>query len=161
MSIMSIRECGMRRIGSSEILFLEGEGGTVGIIKSIKPRMIFIGTPDDDEIVMFLEEDDIFVISAFGEGPIIKKGIKSMAFLLREMESPIIVLPKNHPTSQRLKMVVAVGSTVKLDCNIIPGTHPEQDILCSCSELSGLKLTAVPEGIIIEGNVEHITLDKL
>ncbi len=161
MSIMSIRECGMRRLTFSEILFLEGENGTVGVVKSAKPRMIFIGTPDNDEIVMFLEKEDMLVISAFGEGPIIKKGIKSMAFLLRELESPIVVLPKDHPTSQRLKMVVAVGDTVRLDCNITPGTHPEQDILCSCKELSGLKLTAVSEGVIIEGDVEHITLDNL
>lgn len=162
MSIMPIRKCGMRRrINSSEILFLRGEGGTVGIIKSVKPRMIFIGTSNHDEIVLFLEEDDILVISAFGEGSLIEKGIKSMAFLLREMESPIIVLPENHPTSKRLKMVVSVGNIVRLECNITPGTHPEQDILCSCQELSGVKLIAVPGGVIIDGDVEHIKLDKL
>lgn len=157
---MSIRECGMRRINSSEILFLKGEGGTVGIVKSAKRRMIFIGTPNVDEIVCFLEEDDLIVISAFGEGSSIEKGIKSMAFLLREIESPIVILPKNHPTSKRLKMVVSVGDTVKLNCDITPGTHPEQDILCSCQELSGIKLKAIPNGVKIEGYVEHIKLDK-
>ena len=162
MSIMPIRECRMRRrIASSEILFLKGEGGTVGIVKSVKPRMIFMGAPNNEEIILFIEKDDILVISAFGEGSIIEKGIKSMAFLLREMESPIIILPKNHPTSKRLKMVVSVGNTVRLDCDITPGTHPEQDILCSCQELSGIKLMAVSGGVIIEGDVEHIKLDKL
>ncbi len=150
-----------RRIGPSEILFLKGEGGTVGIVKSVKPRTIFIGTPDNDEIVLFIEKDDILVISAFDEGSIIEKGIKSMAFLLREMESPIIILPNNHPTSKRLKMVISVGDTVRLDCDITPGTHPEQDILCSCQELSGVKLTAVPDGVIIEGDVKYIKLDTL
>lgn len=150
-----------RRIDSSEILLLRGDGGTVGVVKSVKPRMIFIGTPNNDEIVLFLEKEDILVISAFGEGSIIEKGIKSMAFLLREMESPIIILPKDHPTSKHLKMVVSVGDIVRLDCNITPGTHPEQNILCSCQELSGIKLTAVSGGVIIDGDVEHIKLDKL
>lgn len=161
MSLMPIRQRGVLRIDTSEILFLRGESGTVGIVKSGDPRMVFIGTPDEDEVVMFLEKEDLLVISAFGEGPKIEKGIKCMAYLLREMESPIVVLPDNHPTSKRLKMVVAVGSNVRLDCNIVPGTHPEQDILCACETLSGVKLNSTAEGVLIEGNVENLKLEAL
>lgn len=161
MSLMPVRQRGVRRIDASEILFLSGNGGTVGILKSVKPRMVFIGTPDEEEIVMFLEKEDLIVISAFGEGPDIEKGIKCMGYLLREMESPIVVLPENHPTSKRLKMVVAVGDSVRLDCNITPGTHPEQDILCTCNELSGVKLSSTENGVLIEGHIDNLKLDKL
>lgn len=161
MSLMPVRQRGMRRIDTSQILFLSGSSGTVGILKSGQPRMVFIGTPDEDEVVMFLEKEDLLVISAFGEGPKIEKGIKCMAYLLREMESPIVVLPDNHPTSQRLKMVVAVGSPIRLDCNIVPGTHPEQDILCACESLSGVKLSSTKDGVLIEGNVDNLKLETI
>ena len=161
MSLLPVRQRGMRRIDTSQILFLSGDSGTVGIVKSGQARMVFIGTPDEDEVVMFLEKDDLLVISAFGKGPIVEKGIKSMAYLLREMESPIVVLPENHPTSKRLKMVVAVGSHVRLDCDIVPGTHPEQDILCACESLSGVKLSSTEEGVLIEGNVDDLKLETI
>ena len=161
MSLMPVRQRGMLRIDSTEILFLSGDGGTVGMVKSAEPRMVFIGTPDQEEIVVFLEKEDLLVISAFGEGKKVEKGIKAMAYLLREIESPIVVLPDNHPTSKRLKMVVAVGSEVRLDCNIIPGTHPEQDILCACEELSGLKLSSTDDGVLIEGDVNKLKLETL
>ncbi|MCK9151718.1 hypothetical protein [Methanobacterium alcaliphilum] len=158
---MPIRQRGMLPIDSTQILFLLGKSGTLGIVKSGAPRMVFIGTPDDDEVVVYLEKEDLLVISAFGEGEIIEKGIKSMAYLLREIGSPIIVLDDDHPTSQRLKMVVAVGPEIRLDCNIIPGTHPEQDILCSCEDLSGVKLTATDDGVLIEGNVEKLKIENV
>jgi len=122
--------------------------------------MCTVGGPMAD-IKMILEKEDLLVISAFGKGPEIEKGIKSMAYLLREMESPIVVLPENHPTSKRLKMVVAVGSHVRLDCNIVPGTHPEQDILCACESLSGVKLSSIEEGVLIEGNVDDLKLETI
>ncbi len=158
---MPVRQRGMLRIDSTQILFLSGDSGTVGIIKSAQPRMVFIGTPDNDEVVVFLEKEDLMVISAFGEGPVIEKGIKSMAYLLREMNSPIVVLPDDHPTSARLQMVVAVGSEVRLDCNITPGTHPEQDILCACEDLSGVKLSATEDGVLIQGSVEQLKLEDI
>jgi hypothetical protein len=161
MSLLPVRQRGMRRIDTSQILFLSGDTGTVGVVKSGQARMVFIGTPDEDEVVMFLEKDDLLVISAFGKGPIVEKGIKSMAYLLREIESPIVVLPENHPTSKRLKMVVAVGSHVRLDCDIVPGTHPEQDILCACESLSGVKLSSTEEGVLIEGTVDDLKLETI
>ena len=161
MSHLPIRERGVLRIDPSQILFLGGDSGTIGVVKALQEQTVFIGTPDEDEVVMFLEQDDLFVISAFGNGPQVEQGIKCMAFLLREMQSPLIVLGENHPTSPRLKMVVAVGKSVRLDCNINPGTHPEQDILCSSDELSGIKISSTKDGVLIEGSVEKIKLEDI
>ena len=145
----------------SEILFLIGENGTVGVVKVAKDQMLFIGTPDKEEIVMYLEKGDLIAISAFGAGEKYKKAIKSLAYLTREIESPIIVLPKDHPSSKRLKIVLSVGETVRLDCNISPGTHPEQDILCSCDSLSGLKLNKTEHGLVIDGEIKNYTIEPL
>ena len=38
-----------------EILFLLGESGMVGIVKAGEDKMLFIGTPDSDEIVHEVE----------------------------------------------------------------------------------------------------------
>ena len=51
-----------------EILFLEGETGLVGIVKvAYENKMLFIATPDNDEIVQFLEKDDLIAVSAFNK----------------------------------------------------------------------------------------------
>jgi len=149
------------KLKSSEILFLIGNTGTVGVVKLANDQLLFIGTPDKEEIVMYLEKDDLIAVSAFGTGKKYEKAIKSLVYLTREMESPIIVLPKDHPSSKRLKTVLSVGETVKLDCDISPGTHPEQDILCSCDSLSGLKIDKTENGVVIIGEVENYRIENL
>lgn len=157
---MSVRE--RRRIGlnSNEILFLIGDSGKLGLAKAGRDMKIFIGTPDKEEIVVFLDKDDLIAVSTFNAEDNAEEGIKSMIYLLKEFSSPIIVLPENHPTSKRLKMVVACGDRVRLDCDVQAGTHPEQDILCACQDLSGLEITAVEDGVEIEGVFENFELLK-
>ncbi|WP_224424823.1 hypothetical protein [Methanobrevibacter sp. TMH8] len=145
----------------SEILFLIGDTGTVGVVKVANNQMLFIGTPEKEEIVMYLEKDDLIAVSAFGTGEKYEKAIKALVYLTREMESPIIVLPKDHPSSKRLKTVLSIGESVQLDCNITPGTHPEQDILCSCDSLSGLKLDKTENGLAINREIENYKIESL
>jgi hypothetical protein len=49
---------------------------------------------------------------------------------------------------------------VRLDCNITPGTHPEQDILCACDDLSGIEINAVKGGIEIYGPIKDFEIKK-
>lgn len=143
-----------------EIIFLKGNTGTVGVAKFGKNGHIFIGTPDKEEIVMFLEQDDIIAVSALNSDPQSEDGIKSLIFLLREMGAPLVVLPSDHPTSQRLTMVASCGENVRLDCEITPGTHPEQDILCTCDDLSGVEIKAVKGGLEINGPLKEFKVEK-
>ena len=161
MSFMSIRE--RQRIGlePDEILFLIGSSGELGLAKTGQDMQIFIGTPEKEEIIVFLEKDDLIAVSTFDVGEKAEKGIKSMIYLLKEFSSPIIVLPENHPTSKRLKMVVACGDHIRLDCDVQAGTHPEQDILCACQDLSGLDILAVPDGVEIDGIFTHFKVEKV
>lgn len=145
----------------NEILFLKGEKGIVGIIKVAKEnKMLFIGTPDNEEIIQFLEADDLIAISAFSNEKKYEKGIRSLAYLTRELDSPIVVLPKNHPSSKRLSLVLSVGDKVNLDCNITPGTHPEQDILCSCTSLSGLKIEKTKSGVKLNTEINNYSIEE-
>jgi len=160
MSSMSVRERRSIRITCDEILFLIGSSGELGIAKAGERRQIFIGLPNKEEIVIFLEPEDIIAVSAFDTGKKAEKGIKCMLYLLRELNFPITVLPENHPTSGRLPLVVAGGDHINLNCNIVPGTHPEQDILCACDDLSGIKITASNEGVEVEGTVKKFKIEK-
>ena len=160
MSIMPVRQRRSIRITGDEILFLMGESGELGILKAGEKKQIFIGTPDKEEIVAFLEPEDIIAVSAFENSKKAEKGIRSMLYLLREMNFPITVLPENHPTSRRLPMVVAAGDRINLSCNIVPGTHPEQDILCACDDLSNTQITASKDGVEVEGTVKKFKIEK-
>ena len=83
--------------------------------------------------------------------------------MIREVGSPFIVLPKNHPASKRLKIVVSAGNRVHLSCNITPGTHPEQDILCGTDEFDGIEINGVKGGLdfknLKNGLSEHIPFE--
>jgi hypothetical protein len=161
MSIMSVRECKRIGLGPDEILFLLGSSGELGLAKTGRDIELFIGTPEKEEIVVFLEKDDLIAVSTFSVGEKAENGIKSMIYLLKEFGSPIIVLPENHPTSKRLNMVVACGDHILLDCNVNPGTHPEQDILCTCPDLSGLDITAIKNGVEILGSFKEFKVEKI
>lgn len=143
---------------NDEILFLEGETGIVGIIKvAYENKMLFIATQDNEEIVQFLESDDIIAVSNFKKD---KRAIKSQAYLSREESSPLVILNKDHPSTKRLETVISIGDEVNLNCNIIPGTHPEQNILCSCDSLSGLNITKTETGIKLNKEFDNFTIEK-
>ena len=158
---MSVRQRQRIGLGPDEILFLIGSSGELGLAKTGRNMEIFIGTPEKEEIVVFLDKDDLIAVSTFNAGIREEKGIKSMIYLLKEFSSPIIVLPENHPTSKRLKMVVACGDHIRLDCNVQAGTHPEQDILCACQDLSCLDIRAVPDGVEIDGVLKDFKVEKM
>jgi hypothetical protein len=160
MSFMSVRKRRRVKLSPQEILFLKGSSGELGIVKAGKDMQVFIGTPEGEEVVQFLDAEDLIAVSAFSVGETAEKGIKCMIHLLKEMGSPIVVLPQNHPTSGRLKMVVSCGDFIKLDCNIQPGTHPEQDILCTCEDLSGVEITALAGEVDISG-VFNFKVEKI
>ena len=111
-----------------ELLMLRGKEGTLGMVKAGENTQYFIET-EKEEILLALEPEDVLVASGFGTDEKTLNGIKCVLYMIREVGSPFIVLPKNHPASKRLKVVVSAGGRIRLSCSITPGTHPEQDIL--------------------------------
>lgn len=146
----------------SEMLLLRGTAGTVAIVKAGPNGQFFLET-ENEEIVLGLESHDLIVASALSVNEKTEKGLKCVLFMIREIRSPLIVLPKNHPASPRLPIVVSVGQKTVLSCNITPGTHPNQDVLCGSNEFNGLEVTGTLDGVHIENlpecEVVKVTFD--
>jgi hypothetical protein len=130
----------------SEMLLLRGTAGTVAIVK-VGPHGQFFLETENEEIVLGLEPHELIVASALSVDEKTEKGLKCVLFMIREIRSPLIVLPKNHPASPRLPIVVSAGGKTVLSCNITPGTHPNQDVLCGSNEFDSLEVTGTPEGV--------------
>jgi hypothetical protein len=133
----------------SEMLILRGTAGTVAIVKVGQPGQFFLET-ENEEIVLGLEPHDLIVASALSLDEKTEKGLKCVLFMIREIRSPLIVLPKNHPASPRLPIVVSAGNRTVLSCKIAPGTHPNQDVLCGSNEFDSLDVTGTLEGVHIK-----------
>jgi len=133
------------KISEDEILFVEA-GGVLGIIPSCRERTLFMNTAED-EVALFLDPQDLIVISAFRADDKMRRGIKALAYLLLETGNPLVVLPEDHPGSRRLKMVVSAAERVRLSCDITPGTHPDHHLLCSAPALSGMEIVSVDGGV--------------
>ena len=133
------------KVNEGEILFVEA-GGLLGIIPSCRERTIFMNTAED-EVALFLQPQDLIVISSFKADDKMRKGIKALAYLLLETENPLVVLPEDHPGSRRLKMVVSSAERVRLSCDITPGTHPDHHLLCSAPALSGMEIVSTGGGV--------------
>jgi hypothetical protein len=67
--------------------------------------------------------------------------------LVRRHHMPLLVLPKDHPGSGRLPLVVSVAGSLLLSCSIRRGTHPDQHLLCSSEELAGITLRKSGDGV--------------
>lgn len=136
----------MTPLSSNEMLLLRGKKGILGIVKAGENRQFFIET-EKEEILLALEPDDLLVASGFGIDKKTVNGLKCVLYMIRETGSPFIVLPKNHPATKRLKIVVSAGDKIRISCRIVPGTHPEQDILCGSEEFDGVEISGVKGGV--------------
>ncbi|MDI6867035.1 alpha/beta hydrolase [Methanoculleus sp.] len=142
-----------------ETLLLQGERSLLLVAKAASRFVLCIETPDD-EYCQAVDADDLVAISMPEGGPI--EQAEMMLELVRRYHIPLVVLPKDHPGSKRLSMVVSVGPQIHLSCSIQRGTHPEQHLLCSSEEFSGVSLTGIPGGVVIKNlpsSVELVRLD--
>nr|WP_243687413.1 hypothetical protein [Methanobacterium formicicum] len=68
---------------------MKGKSGMVGVAKFAHQGHIFMGTPDNEEIVLFMEPEDIIAVSALNSTSKSKEGIKSLIFFIkRNRNSP-------------------------------------------------------------------------
>ncbi|MGZ8878971.1 MAG: hypothetical protein ACXW1N_01285 [Halobacteriota archaeon] len=145
-------------LDADEILFVRSADGVIGVIKSGCSRQLFIETTDD-EIVMAVSAEDLFVASGFNNDSTTTKAIVCTLSLIRDAGSPLIVLPKDHPASSRLRVVASVGKRTVLRCDIERGTHPEQDVLCGPAGLNGLEIVAAKGSVVLRGD-ESLIIER-
>lgn len=97
------------------------------------------------EVCTTLDKGDIIAVSA-PEGGELEPAVMLLE-LVRRHHMPLLVLPRGHPGSKRLRYIVSAGPGISLNCGIQRGTHPEQHLLCSSPELAGLQLRSTAGGI--------------
>ena len=145
-------------LDADEILFVRSADGVIGVVKSGATRQLFIETVDD-EIVMTVDPEDLLVASGFSNDRTTTNAIICTLALIRDSGSPLIVLPKHHPASARLKVVASVGKRTVLRCDIQKGTHPEQDVLCGSLGLNGLEVSSVEGHVVLRGG-DSLTVER-
>ena len=132
----------------NEYLLIQGNNSFLLIGKAGTELCICIET-SDNEYCKGLSPDDLIVVSA-PEGGMVEPALMLLE-LVRTYRCPLLVLPKGHPGSRRLRYVISAGDRIRLSCSIERGTHPEQDVLCANGEFVGLVLTTVNGGVVMEG----------
>jgi len=103
----------------------------------------------DAEVFQGVRRGDLIVVSAPEGGD--PEQARMLCELVRTYHQPMVVLPKGHPGSARLRMVLSVAPAILPKADILRGTHPDQDVICSSAELSGLGMAADGEYVRIRG----------
>lgn len=140
------------------LLLIRGEHSLLLVGKAGSRFSLCIATPDD-EYFQGVDPDDLVTVSMPEGGPV--EQARMMLELVRRYHIPLVVLPKDHPGSKRLSMVVSVATEILLACDIRRGTHPEQHLICSSQELSGLSLTGIPGGVMLRHLPSGVAIEHL
>ena len=134
-------------LGEKEILFLSHNEYLLGVVKSLGKS--FLLETEKEEIILGTGNEDIICVSSLVDNEKLKHVMISTLYSLRELSFPLIILNKGHPASKRLKLVFGFGNRIILDSCIEAGTHPDQHLLCSTEDLSGITVVAKKGGIEI------------
>jgi len=133
---------------ADEVLLIRGNKSFLLVAKAGRPFCLCIET-STEEICQGVEPTDLIVVSAPEGGPL--EPAMMLVDLVRSYQTPLLVLPKDHPGSRRISRVVSVAPEIFTSCSIRRGTHPEQHLVCSSDELAGMMLKGTVEGIEISG----------
>ncbi|MEM0240487.1 MAG: hypothetical protein QXQ03_00520 [Candidatus Nezhaarchaeales archaeon] len=141
-------------LSSEELLILEGDKGFIGITKAGKKGFIYLASPSS-EVLLPYEEDYIFAIAIRKPGrPLLAR---CMIHLARDLEAPVVVLPKGHPSLKRSVVLLTIGREVEVTSKVEGGADPRIGVLCPPSpELDGLFLVSVEEGVLVRGALSRV-----
>lgn len=114
---------------------------------------------DTEEIVQGVYPGDLIIVSAPEGGDILPA--LYLLELVRTHHLPVIALPKTHPAGKRLSYVISASEKIEMRCDIKRGTHPEQNLLCSADEFTGMTLFADGEELVIENARDGISVSRI
>jgi hypothetical protein len=141
-----------------ELLLIRGTYSFL-LAAQVKNRFALCIETSKDEYCQAVEPGDLVVVSAPEGGPV--EPAVMLIDLVRAYRMPLLVLPKDHPGSRRLSCVVSVAREIHTNCSIRRGTHPEQHLICSGDELSGIQLKGTEKGIGISPLPQGVSLQRL
>jgi hypothetical protein len=137
---------------ASGLLLIRGDASFF-LIGRAKDRFALPIETTDAEVFQGVREGDLIVVSAPEGGEV--EQARMLLELVRTYHAPLVVLPKGHPGSRRLRMVISAGPVIRPHSTILRGTHPEQDVICSSPEFDGVVFRASGEGVTAEGLPPH------
>jgi hypothetical protein len=155
----------MNYLLGDEFLLIRGKQSFL-LVALIKSSFGLCIETSQDEYCQGVDAGDLVIVSAPEDGAI--EPALMLIELVRTFHMPLLVLPKDHPGSRRISYVVSVGPEIITSCSIRRGTHPEQYLICSSDELSGISLkrsnqgvdiSFLPDGIITRNIIYHIKAD--
>lgn len=136
---------------SEELLILEGIQGFIGVTKAGKKGFLYLALPSS-EISLPYDEDDVFAVSVRKPGRILL--MKCMIQLARDLEAPVVVLPKGHPSLKKNVALLAIGREVEVTSMAEGGAEPRVGVLCPPSpEMDGVRFVGVRGGILVRGSL--------
>jgi hypothetical protein len=138
----------MRYPLGDRVLLVQGDRSFLLAGRALSDFNLYIESFDGEDCIA-VSPDDLVVVSAPEGGD--TEPARMLLELVRRYRLPLLVLPKDHPGSGRLSLVVSVSKTIRLSCDIRRGTHPEQHLLCSSGELAGITLRGSEDGVELEG----------
>ena len=138
----------MRYPLGDRVLLVRGDRSFLLAGRALAEFSLYIETFDGEYSERVLP-DDLVCVSAPEGGD--TEPARMLLELVRRYRMPLLVLPKGHPGSGRLPLVVSVAGSLSLSCDIRRGTHPDQHLLCSSEELAGITLTGSDGGVTMEG----------
>ena len=130
------------------VLLVQGDRSFLLVGRALSEFPLYIETFEGECCERVLP-DDLVCVSAPEGGE--KEPARMLLELVRRYRLPLLVLPKDHPGSGRLSLVVSVSASLHLSCDIRRGTHPEQHLLCSSGELAGITLRGSKGGVDLDG----------
>jgi hypothetical protein len=142
-------------------VIIRGTSSFLVISRAFEKFPLLIET-DTDEIVQGVYPGDLIIVSAPEGGEVLPA--LYLLEMVRTYHLPVIALPKTHPAGKRLSYVVSAAKKIEMRCDIKRGTHPEQHLLCSADEFTGMTLFADGDDLVIENprpgiSVSHIQWD--
>ncbi len=136
----------MKHLLADELLLIRGKKSFL-LVGRVSTSFALCIETFQEEYCQTISSGDLVVVSAPEGGPV--EPAFMLIELVRTYHIPLLVLPKDHPGSRRIAYVVSVGSNIRTDCAIRRGTHPEQHLICSADELSGISLSGTGDGVDI------------
>lgn len=141
---------------SEGLLIPEGSQGFLGTAKAGKKGVLYLALPSN-EAPMPYEEEDFLVVAVRKPGrPLL---MKCTIHLVRDLEAPVAVLPKGHPSLKRNIVLLAMGPEVEVTARVEGGAEPRVGVLCAPSpELDGNHLIGVRRGVLVRGALSKVKM---
>lgn len=148
----------MKHLLADELLLIRGKKSFL-LVGRVSASFALCIETFQEEYCQTIDSGDLVVVSAPEGGPV--EPAYMLIELVRTYHIPLLVLPKDHPGSRRIAYVVSVGHNIRTDCAIRRGTHPEQHLICSADELSGISLTGTGDGVDISPVMDTVSITRV